>query len=104
MREHDAEGALCRIGSGQQWDLLITDIELPGMSGLELLERARQLMPGLPVAVMTGFSSVHYAVSALRDSASEFLQKPVSDADLIAKAAVLIQTGERIETRARKGY
>ena len=58
VREHDAEGALSRIGSGQQWDLLITDIELPGMSGLELLERARQLMPGLPVAVMTGFPSV----------------------------------------------
>jgi len=64
LGQQDAEGALSRIGSGQQWDLLITDIELPGMSGLELLERARQLMPGLPVAVMTGFPSVDYAVSA----------------------------------------
>ncbi len=102
VREHDAEGALSRIGSGQQWDLLITDIELPGMSGLELLERARQLMPGLPVAVMTGFPSVDYAVSALRGSAAEFLQKPVRAADLIAKAATLIQAGRADRAAGRE--
>jgi LmbE family N-acetylglucosaminyl deacetylase len=86
----DAEGALARVHTGQ-WDLLITDIELPGMNGLELLDRVRELAPGLPVAVLTGHASVDYAVSALRRAAAEFLQKPVSREVLVAKAVELIE-------------
>ena len=88
----DAESALARVRAGQ-WDLLITDIELPGMNGLELLDRVRELAPGLPVAVLTGHASVDYAVSALRGAAAEFLQKPVSRPDLIARATGLIEAG-----------
>jgi len=51
--ELDSASALLRVEE-QDWDLLITDIELPGMNGLELLERVRQLVPSLPVAVLTG--------------------------------------------------
>ena len=75
--ELDAHAALSRVKE-EQWDLLITDIELPGMNGLELLERVREMVPDLPVAVLTGHPSVDYAVSALRGSAAEFLSKPVS--------------------------
>ena len=88
----DAEGALARLHT-EQWDLLITDIELPGMNGLELLDRVHELAPGLPVAVLTGHASVDYAVSALRRAAAEFLQKPVSRAVLVAKATELIEAG-----------
>lgn len=88
----DAESALARVHT-EQWDLLITDIELPGMNGLELLERVHELVPGLPVAMLTGHASVDYAVSALRAAAAEFLQKPVSRPDLLAKAAELIAAG-----------
>src|ERR1700761_9327559 len=52
----DSEGALALVHT-QSWDLLITDIELPGMSGLELLDRVRELLPGLPVAVLTGHAT-----------------------------------------------
>jgi len=98
--EPDAEGALARVHTGQ-WDLLITDIELPGMNGLELLDRVRELAPRLPVAVLTGHASVDYAASALRAAAAEFLQKPVSRATLVAKAAELIEAGRaaRVEHR-----
>ena len=75
--ELDSEDALRRVHT-ERWDLLITDIELPGMSGLELLERVRELVPDLPVAVLTGHPTVDYAVSALRGAAAEFLLKPVS--------------------------
>jgi two-component system response regulator HydG len=88
----DAESALARVRA-ERWDLLITDIRLPGMNGLELLERVREAAPGLPVAVLTGHASVDYAVSALRGAAAEFLQKPVSRADLIARATGLIKAG-----------
>src|ERR1700683_1580545 len=85
----DSGGALHRIAT-ESWDLLITDIELPGMTGLELLDRVRQRLPDLPVAVLTGNPTVDYAVSALRNSAGEFLQKPIVAADLLAKATELL--------------
>jgi two-component system, NtrC family, response regulator HydG len=95
--ELDSGGALHRIET-ESWDLLITDIELPGMTGLELLDRVRQRLPDLPVAVLTGHPTVDYAVSALRNSAAEFLQKPIIGADLVAKATELIAAGRAART------
>ena len=95
--ELDSGGALHRIET-ESWDLLITDIELPGMTGLELLDRVRQRLPDLPVAVLTGNPTVDYAVSALRNSAAEFLQKPIIGADLVAKATELIAAGRAART------
>ena len=90
--ELTAEVALLRV-QAEQWDLLITDVELPGMSGLELLERVRETAPALPVAVLTGHPSVDYAVTARCWAATEFLTKPVSRDELLAKAAELIAAG-----------
>lgn len=59
-------------------DVLITDIELPGMTGIELAAQIRQADPNMPVAMMTAHASVDYAVSALRNQIDEFLVKPVS--------------------------
>jgi len=97
IHELDSGGALHRIET-ESWDLLITDIELPGMTGLELLDRVRQRLPDLPVAVLTGHPTVDYAVSALRNSAAEFLQKPIIGADLVAKATELIAAGQAART------
>jgi LmbE family N-acetylglucosaminyl deacetylase/CheY-like chemotaxis protein len=99
--ELDSAAALQRI-EAEQWDLLITDIELPGMTGLELLERVRQKEPDLPVAVLTGNPTVDYAVTALRSSAAEFLQKPIAAEDLIAKATELIEAGRVARAAGRE--
>lgn len=101
VHELDADGALLRVRA-EQWDLLMTDIELPGMSGLELLDRVREMVPSLPVAVLTGHPTVDYAVSALRGAAAEFLSKPVSAADLLAKATELIQAGRAARDSRRE--
>src|SRR3984957_11087182 len=66
----DAESALVRVRA-ERWDLLVTDIQLPGMSGLELLERGREEVPGLPVAVLTRSASAHRGVAAPRGPAAE---------------------------------
>jgi two-component system response regulator HydG len=97
----DSIGAL-RCLETEQWDLLITDIEMPGMTGLELLERVRQLEPDLPVAVLTGNPTVGYAVSALRCAAAEFLQKPIGAQELVAKATELIEAGWVARAAARQ--
>jgi DNA-binding NtrC family response regulator len=86
----DAESALARVHA-ERWDLLITDIELPGMNGLELLDRVRELTADLPVVLLTGHASVDYAVSTLHGAAAEFMQKPVSRPDLIARVTELIE-------------
>jgi two-component system, NtrC family, response regulator HydG len=99
--EQDAMAALHRIES-DQWDLLITDIELPGITGLQLLERVRQRVPDLPVAVLTGHATVDYAISALRSAAAEFLQKPISAEDLIAKAGQLVEAGRAARAARRE--
>jgi len=93
----DSEGALSRLHT-QQWDLLITDIELPGMNGLDLLERVHEQVPGLPVAVLTGHPTVDYAITALRGAAAEFLMKPVGRGELLAKATELIEAGRAART------
>src|ERR1700722_603175 len=95
--ELDSGDALHRT-ENESWDLLITDIELPGMTGLELLDRVRQRLPAPRAAVLTGNPTVDYAVSALRNSAAEFLQKPIIAADLVAKATELIAAARAART------
>jgi CheY-like chemotaxis protein len=99
--ELDAAAAL-RSLENERCDLLITDIEMPGMTGLELIGRARRLAPELPVAVLTGHATVEHAVTALRRSAAEFLAKPVAAEDLITAATTLIEVGRRARAAARE--
>ncbi|AWB88716.1 response regulator [Salinibacterium hongtaonis] len=65
-------------------DVVITDIEMPGITGIQVIELVRAVRPGTPVVVMTAHVSVDYAVEALRANADEFLTKPIPSADLIA--------------------
>jgi two-component system, NtrC family, response regulator HydG len=86
----------------QQWDLVLTDVEMPGMTGLELLEALRRASPYLPVVVMTAHASVDFAVRALRGHASEFLQKPIQPELLIETVTALVAQG-RADRLARHG-
>lgn len=57
-------------------DLVITDIKMPGMDGLELLRQVKALRPDLPVVIMTGFATVDTAVEAMKQGAFDYLLKP----------------------------
>lgn len=72
-------------------DVVITDIEMPGASGLDLIAQIREDQPGTPVIVMTAHVSIDYAVTALRNQANEFLTKPVSSADLVSTVTRLAE-------------
>ena len=71
-------------------DILISDIQLPGMTGLEVATEARRSDPAMPIAMMTGYPSVDYAVTALRNQIDEFLIKPVSAGQFAATLHRLI--------------
>ncbi len=62
--------------------ILITDIKMPGMSGLEVLKQARHIRPETQVIVTTGFADIKKAVTALQHDASDFITKPVDDTTL----------------------
>ena len=97
----DPAAALAMVGS-QSWDLVLTDVEMPGMTGLELLEAVRSSCPDLPIAVITAHASVDDAVRALRSRADEFLEKPVKPERLVEVAASLVAKG-RAARLARHG-
>jgi LmbE family N-acetylglucosaminyl deacetylase len=82
-------------------DVVVTDIEMPGMTGLELLAHLRADQPGLPVIVMTAHVSVEYAVGALRAQADEFLTKPVDSVQLVSVAMRLAEEGRERRESAR---
>ncbi len=84
-------------------DVVVTDIEMPGLSGLELLAELRRLMPTVPVVVMTAHVSVEYAVSALRAQADEFLTKPLDNARLVESVTRLVEESRRRKAEAKTG-
>jgi diguanylate cyclase (GGDEF)-like protein len=72
----DASAALAALAR-EPADLVISDLTMPGLSGIELLERIRREQPGTDVVLVTGNASVESAVEALRMGAADYLAKPV---------------------------
>ena len=83
-------------------DVVVTDIELPGMSGLDLIAQVRGVRPTIPIIVITAHASVDYAVSALRNQADEFLTKPVTAAALLGHVKRLAEAGREAAASAPK--
>ena len=76
-----ARDALLRLPS-QRWDLALVDIKMPGMDGLELHRKIREVDPEIIVIIMTGYASVETAVQALKDGAYDYIMKPFDPDDL----------------------
>ena len=74
-----------RKAESDSFDLLIADIKMPGMSGLELLERVREKTPELEVIIVTGYGSIGSAIEAMKKGAIEYLTKPFDLDELLLK-------------------
>jgi diguanylate cyclase (GGDEF)-like protein len=70
--------ALSRLGDEGPFDLVITDLSMREMDGLELLERVKRASPHTEVIVLTGYASLESALHAMRLGAADYLRKPVS--------------------------
>ena len=64
-------------------DLLITDLMLPDLDGIEVLRRAKQLRPAVEVIMITGHGSIEKAIEATRLGAYDFIEKPLDKAHLL---------------------
>jgi two-component system, NtrC family, response regulator AtoC len=80
----NAEAALVRVNK-YIYDLMLTDLKLPGMDGIELLKRVKTSNPTTIAIVMTGYASVDTAVVAMKNGAQDFIQKPFSLSELSQK-------------------
>ncbi|MDD5583672.1 MAG: response regulator [Candidatus Omnitrophica bacterium] len=71
------EEALKILGKPNEIDLVILDVRMSGMSGIEVLSRIRKLIPNVRIIILTGYSSKDVAVEALRGQADDYIEKPL---------------------------
>jgi len=71
-------------------DLLITDLKLPEMDGIELLRRARLITPWVPVLIITGYGDIPTAVEAIKTGAADFIEKPLDKKSFVRKVKSLL--------------
>ncbi len=77
-------------------DVIVTDIRMPGIDGMEVLRRIKEMYPDREVIVATAFSDINYAIRALQLDASDFIIKPISEQALMV---ALKRAQERFSTR-----
>jgi len=73
-----------QLAGTQPFDLLLTDIKMPGMDGLDVAEAARTVNPHLVCVTMTGYSTMDMAIEALKLGVEEFIIKPFTPKDLLS--------------------
>ncbi len=78
----DNAKAALRLVRESDLDLVITDMKMPKMSGLELLEASKELKPDLPVIIMTAYGIIEMAVEAMKKQAYDYITKPYKNAEL----------------------
>ena len=69
----------------QDFDLIITDLKMPGMSGLEVLQAIKAEHPDLPVILITGYAAIDNAVEVMKSGASDYLAKPFANEEIVQK-------------------
>ena len=90
---YDGEAALDYITTDSSLDLIILDIMLPKLSGLELLKRIRSVGNSIPVIILSAKRSVNEKVEGLQDGADDYMEKPFSFSELLARIQVLLRRG-----------
>jgi DNA-binding NtrC family response regulator len=77
----DAHEALQKLQESS-WDILLTDVKMPGMDGLELQQKVKQIDPEITVIIMTAYASVDSAMQAIKEGAYDYVTKPLDPEDL----------------------
>lgn len=85
------------------FDVVVTDLKMPGMSGLDLLSRGRALNPTMPFIMLTAFGTVHSAVEAMKEGAYDYLIKPIDTEEfkLVIEKALELHRLQREVARLR---
>jgi PAS domain S-box-containing protein len=92
MPAGSADAALALIDSGETVDLIVSDLSMPDMNGLELIREAQRRRPGLPAVLLTGFASngAEIAVDGAGSGAFSLLRKPITGRHLVERITALL--------------
>src|SRR5262249_54555127 len=72
-------------------DLVLTDLKMPGMTGIDLLKAVRKLDPDMQIVVMTAYGTVETAVEAMKEGAYDFVAKPLKRLELVSTLAKALE-------------
>jgi two-component system, NtrC family, response regulator AtoC len=108
MEEYDSQGAATaeeavEMLRAEPFDVLVTDVTLPGMSGLELLRHCARLRPGILPIVITAYGTVDIAVEAMKRGATDFITKPFELDGLLGTIRVAAERASRTRSTAAAG-
>jgi DNA-binding response OmpR family regulator len=84
-----------QLASDQAYDLVVLDLSLPGVNGLEVLRAIRSKKPDLPVLIVTGATMVEERVRGLDAGADDYLAKPFAFVELAARIRAILRRGNR---------
>ena len=80
-----------KIAEASDLDLVLTDMKMPKMSGIELMEELHRLYPDLPVVIMTAYGTVELAVTAMKKGAFDYILKPFKNEGILATIAKALE-------------
>ena len=95
---NDSKEALRAIDESmdaEEIDAIVTDLYMPNLGGMEVLEHCKKLYPQLPVVIMTAFGTVEAAVSALKRGAFDFVTKPFDQSEFLAVVGKAVSTHQQ---------
>jgi DNA-binding NtrC family response regulator len=87
----------------EQYDVIVLDVRMPGMDGIETLAEIKKLNPNIEVIILTGHASVDAAVDIMKLGGYDYLLKPCSVEELIEKIEAAFERKQAREQRAKKG-
>jgi two-component system, LuxR family, response regulator FixJ len=95
VKTYDSASAFLESLSDIAFGCIITDVRMPGLSGIELLRRLRELQIKIPVIVVTGHGDVPLAVEAMKFGAADFFEKPFDSDSIVAAVRTALNNSER---------
>ena len=95
VRTYESAAVFLEVAPTVQTGCIITDVRMPELSGIDLLQRMRELKHPVPVVVITAHGDIPLAVEAMRLGAVDFLEKPFEDEVLLKSVRSALDKGDR---------
>ncbi len=95
----DGEEALTKL-EVKEFDLILLDLKMPGMDGIELLRRIRRIRPDIPVIMITAYGTIQNSVEAMKIGAADFIPKPFSPERILDLVSRVLDRSTREEEKA----
>jgi len=97
-----AQELLTALQQGKQFDCVVSDVRMPGMSGLDLVRELKSRNAGAPIVLITGHGDVDMAVAAIKIGAADFIEKPFDESRLLAGVRDAIEESQQRENAGER--